>query len=355
MVKAHVAHQRRRFTEDTRGGIIAITQYEIVAALVGDKRYPSVTLRVHDLQFRGSDGSATFGKPEPIQRRQKIYQLIQQLRVPKSAGSVIGSQRMRDAALEATTAVSLSGDDVTVDYGYNGEENHSAPATQAGFATQAPKSRDVRITLNKQSKPLKSPVASQKVGHTPPHRYTPSARANPKSRNTEEILLGLLKVSGNLQDVKPTTNRIPESRSVNGGPVRSSLSDPNQKYHDVSKHVDSAQQISSFSSGGHARQHPQPLVMIPALTSEELRHTANDRKGTTNDEPSNGQDRSHITSLDTRKNGEEDNSVDMRGKNASAEEIHEGHAQGSKKNKPGLVHENGFGEHEGDDPWRVCH
>ena len=128
--------QRRRITENTKGGVIQIKEFEIVLTHLGPK--PSrITLLITELNHLGSDGEGTFGSPRPIETQDGIQKFLDELRDfrSKQAGSLQGPAKKEESI--ARLSISSQGSDESLDEIEMGD-------TQSGFATQVPRRKPKR-------------------------------------------------------------------------------------------------------------------------------------------------------------------------------------------------------------------
>ncbi|MCJ1245222.1 hypothetical protein MMC30_002424 [Trapelia coarctata] len=69
---------RKRITEGTQGGVIQLLQFEIVVTHLGEPS-EQLTLLVQEFKHLGSDGSGTFGDPQPITEKGSLRVLLDEL------------------------------------------------------------------------------------------------------------------------------------------------------------------------------------------------------------------------------------------------------------------------------------
>ena len=91
-IEAFQEQYRKRITQRTRGGIIAITEFEIVATPYGPRRW-QVSLLIKKLDWQGSNGSPSFGNPQPVREREVVDTLIDKVEPLLNKLSTLGHSR----------------------------------------------------------------------------------------------------------------------------------------------------------------------------------------------------------------------------------------------------------------------
>ncbi|KAL9116641.1 MAG: hypothetical protein Q9187_006834 [Circinaria calcarea] len=128
--------QRRRITENTRGGVIQIKEFEIVVTHLGPK--PSrITLLITEFNHLGSDGEGIFGCPRPIETQDGIQNFLDELRNFRSEQARSPQAPAKEEESIARLSGSSQGSDESLDEIEMGD-------TQPGFATQVPRRKPKR-------------------------------------------------------------------------------------------------------------------------------------------------------------------------------------------------------------------
>lgn len=131
---------RRRLTQDSLGGILQITDFEILATHLGPR--PSrLTFLIKDFQNVGCVGSGGFGCPRALNDLPEIIELLDRLQILRSQGrskahqSLITGKDAEDRDLQFGSQSETQ---------YSSPDNRSRPASQEIFATQVSRSQLVK-------------------------------------------------------------------------------------------------------------------------------------------------------------------------------------------------------------------
>lgn len=81
--------KKRRITEETRGGVINIYDFELVATRHGPP-HEHISLLITDFVYIGSGNSRTFGDPKPIEEDDRICKLLRELWAIQGDGTSSG-------------------------------------------------------------------------------------------------------------------------------------------------------------------------------------------------------------------------------------------------------------------------
>ena len=134
------AETRKRLTQDSLGGILQITEFEILATHLGPR--PSrLTILIKDFQNLGSVGSGGFGFPRRLNDLPEIIKLLDRLQMLRSQGcskarqNLITGEDAEDRDLQFGSQSEIN---------YSSPDNRSPPASQDVFATQVSRSRLVK-------------------------------------------------------------------------------------------------------------------------------------------------------------------------------------------------------------------
>ena len=133
-VSKYTAVARKRITDGTRGGLIQIHAFEIVATHFGPKQ-SRLTLLIKEFQSLGSDGSGTFGNPLPIGSRQDITVTLSQLGEFRAQGP-IGSKPQSDFGDDASAS------DIRSQAIDGPSDDETDGVAQAAYATQGTTPKD---------------------------------------------------------------------------------------------------------------------------------------------------------------------------------------------------------------------
>lgn len=137
-VNAFEKKYRKRITERTQGGIIQLLQFEIVVTHLGEPS-EKLTLLVQEFKHIGSDGSGTFGHPQPITEKLSLQKLLTELKAFRDQEAA--RPRSNQDGLEIRSASSEKSSNGS----YDEHDDY-----QRDFATQKPK----RKTCHPIPKPL---------------------------------------------------------------------------------------------------------------------------------------------------------------------------------------------------------
>jgi len=129
---------RKRITERTQGGVIQLLQFEIVVTHLGEPS-EKLTLLVQEFKHIGSDGSGTFGHPQPITEKISLQNLLTELKAFRDQEAA--KQRANQDGFETRSARSEESSN-----GFYDEHDDG----QRDFATQKPK----RKTCHHIQKPM---------------------------------------------------------------------------------------------------------------------------------------------------------------------------------------------------------
>lgn len=250
-VKAYTTKHRRRITDQTRGGIIAIAEYEIVATHLGPER-SSVTLLVQTLHFGGCEGSAIFGRPVPVERRDRVDQLVQQLRDLRGLDVSNSPHHTVKTPHGTPSPVRSDVDSITSDDRSNGQDDYSAVETQVDFFSQIPRTGQIKSL--KAGEPRKAQVPRQrpKTEHVTPRQLEAAPSMMPiecKSMTKHEKLIGLLH-NQNPKATRPRTNQIMRE------PKEATVSEPKTSPESVEIHQNGAHISGSFENSGLTQSKP---------------------------------------------------------------------------------------------------
>ena len=131
---------RKRLTQDSLGGILQITNFEILATHLGPR--PSrLTILIKDFQSVGSDGSGGFGAPRALTDLPEVIKLLDRLQMLRSQGCAMARQNLIPGE---------GAEDRSSPLGTQSEPDYSSPsdrsrlASQEIFATQVSSSRLVK-------------------------------------------------------------------------------------------------------------------------------------------------------------------------------------------------------------------
>ncbi|MCJ1402172.1 hypothetical protein MMC11_005391 [Xylographa trunciseda] len=125
----------KRITENTRGCLIQLLQFEIVATHHGPPK-DRLTLRIQELKHLGCDGEGTFGNPRPIIQQDGIRQFLHELeafRVRVSAKRAEGRNGDREGFLQSQESTSEFED-----------HERQVVNSQLAFATQNPSRKSAK-------------------------------------------------------------------------------------------------------------------------------------------------------------------------------------------------------------------
>ena len=168
-----------------------------------------MTLLVQDLQFRGSEGSPTFGHPVPIQDRQRVGPLVRRLKELKSVEALDVPKDSERDGLPPSSPTRSQVESPGVGDGAYGADEHFTLATQVGFRSQMSRNKNLESTGANSIQPEKISLRPSEEAPSAPDRYGAPENAKRRKKNTEDDLLGLLR--------KPPQPRSLESRT--GGPA----------------------------------------------------------------------------------------------------------------------------------------
>lgn len=185
----YAKQNRRKLTNGTVGGLIQLQEFEIVATHFGprDKR---LTLYVKDFKSVGSNGSGQFGfAPQAIESREGTKELLKKLEDLRKRGWDAHSEQSATAS-----PIRSQPSTQTSEAGINEE-------SQAGFATQIPRSNVSNFTKAKPQSTFATKSAQSLAPPTKGKHGTPLAsisnplqvQAAPQRPSTSEALLGLLR------------------------------------------------------------------------------------------------------------------------------------------------------------------
>ena len=177
---------RKRITDGTRGGLVQIHAFEIVATHYGPKQ-SRLTLLIKDFQCLGSDGSGTFGNPLPIGSRREISVALSQLGEFRSREPTT-SQPQSDLEDDASAS------DIRSQATDGPSDDEPDVVTQAGFATQGTSSKNNRKGGSELRIP---PKATNNTNATITNSPSRKSSVNPLrsgigSKSSNEALLNLL-------------------------------------------------------------------------------------------------------------------------------------------------------------------
>lgn len=127
-VSKYTAATRKRITDGTRGGLVQIRAFEIVATHYGPKQ-SRLTLLIKDFQSLGSDGSGTFGNPVPIGSRQDI-------RVPLFQLGELRAQEPTNSQPHSGSGDDATAADIRSQATDGSSDDEVDVVTQVAFATQ---------------------------------------------------------------------------------------------------------------------------------------------------------------------------------------------------------------------------
>lgn len=119
---------RKRITDGTRGGLVQIRAFEIVATHYGPKQ-SRLTLLIKDFHSLGSDGSGTFGNPVPIELRQDI-------RVPLIQLGELRAQEPTNGQPHSDLGDDVTASDIRSQATDGSSDDEADVVTQTAFATQ---------------------------------------------------------------------------------------------------------------------------------------------------------------------------------------------------------------------------
>ncbi|MCJ1435925.1 hypothetical protein MMC27_005301 [Xylographa pallens] len=244
----------KRVTENTRGCLIQLLQFEIVATHHGppDDR---LTLRIQEFKHIGCDGEGTYGTPRPIIKQDGIKQFLNELKMFRVRVSAKGAEvpdRDREGSLQSQENTSASED-----------RENEVVNSQLAFATQHGNRRSAKapsrsalgrgqvqnpevFVTTKDTSQQSSRISSEEVEqniismlkhakeveriNSPPIAIAPSAKpqdCRAKPLNHSE-LLALLKKSGGNSISRPAVSKESAQRSMSN---RSAVSPNHSKDH----------------------------------------------------------------------------------------------------------------------------
>ena len=141
--KRFTEKQGRRITERTRGGIIQVQEFEIVATHLGPKS-SRLTLLISSFNHLGCDGEGTFGCPRPIETQDGIQKFLDELQNFRSKQARSPQEPPEEEDRTARLSSSSQGSDESLDDVELGD-------TQSGFATQVPRAKSKKLKREGQS------------------------------------------------------------------------------------------------------------------------------------------------------------------------------------------------------------
>lgn len=131
---------RKRVTQDSVGGILQITDFEILATHLGPR--PSrLTILIKDFQNVGSNGSGGFGVPRALNDLPETVNLLDRLQMLRSQECSKARQNLITREVAENCDLQLG---TQSDTNCSSPVNRSRPASQETFATQVPRSRLVK-------------------------------------------------------------------------------------------------------------------------------------------------------------------------------------------------------------------
>ncbi|KAI9879517.1 MAG: hypothetical protein M1830_008310 [Pleopsidium flavum] len=266
-VKEYTAKHRRRITEQAKGAIIGISEYEIVATHLGPEQ-SSVTLLVQDLQFCGCQGSGTFGRPVPVERRHRASKLVRQLRELKSVEVLDSSHQSQKDDPTTPSPVRSQVEAVTSDGGSDAQENKSVLATQVGFVSQMPRNKQSKSAIVSESALVQNPRHRPNPEQNASEQYTmaPSAtKAKRKSTTHPDKLLALLTGAQNPRAAPRTDRPIKASRTLEVSVSKTSPGPANN--------LEKATEHSETVEGAKSRQSEPPVSSNKKLANGEATAT----------------------------------------------------------------------------------
>ncbi|KAL1632000.1 hypothetical protein SLS56_004045 [Neofusicoccum ribis] len=119
---------KRPITSNTRGGIMYIKEFEIVIPQFGTADEDPVFLLVSNAIYEGSPSSQIFGRPTPIQSRQKMKRLLERFHKVKFEENSDGAEIVGSG---------MESDDDAMSQGEPNTVNERPAASQTQFGTQA--------------------------------------------------------------------------------------------------------------------------------------------------------------------------------------------------------------------------
>lgn len=344
IVRAYVTKYQKRITAETKGSIIDITQYEIVATHLGPTQ-SSVTLLVQDLHVRGCHGSATFGQPVPIQERHRVGLLVRRIRELKSVEVSDTSKDSEKDELVSPSSKRPPIETLLVGEGSHGDDRHATLATQVVFRSQMLQNQNLESTV---------------ANHVQPNKNS--------SRTSEETrLLGLLTKAKKHGIFESPTNRTTRDLTRDRLVTDKPLSKSSEKHGGAAQHSDSGPHLSPHRSAPQATSTEKMRVNDHGEAIERLHQ---EQSGVNGDgilvvtpkvlrvikidtERSRNQESKFRTNQHSYDNTKERNPQMIPDRKSQAVEKHEVHTQSSKDFSIALPSQNNIGEHLTSDPWNV--
>lgn len=365
-VRAYISEYRKRITADTVGGIIGIAQYEVVATHLGP-RQSSVTLLVQDLQFRGCQSSPTFGQPEPIQERQRVVQLVGQLRELKSVEALDTPKDSEKDELTSPSSNRSQTESPFVSGEHHGNDEHSVLASQVAFRSQMPQNKEPQSAVANDVQRNKNPYCPAKDARPGRDRYGPAANASRREKNTHEVLLGLLADNRKHGNLESPTDRLTRDLTKVGLVNAKPPLKPSEKHERAAQHSDSGQQLSPHRAAPHAMAADKLLVNECEESVEGLQHETSGMNGDeirgihpkvlevteVDTELSNIQEGRVRTRKSSNENARESNPQMTPVRKSQAVEEHKVHTQSSEDFSIRLPSANNIGEDLTNNPWNV--
>ncbi|SLM37343.1 hypothetical protein LPUS_07162 [Lasallia pustulata] len=212
-VSKYTAVARKRITDGTRGGLVQIRAFEIVATHLGPKQ-SRLKLLIKDFQSLGCDGSGTFGNPLPIGSKQNISAALNQL-------GELRAQAYTRRQPQSDSHDDPSASDIRSQAADGASDNDGTDVvTQAAFATQSKRAKyKGGLELGRPPEGKNDTITT--ITNSPPGKPSVSlSRPGIASDSNRKALLDLLK-SKNKPGRFPMSNVIADP-SFNQGLSRAS-------------------------------------------------------------------------------------------------------------------------------------
>lgn len=250
-VSKYTAATRKRITDGTRGGLVQIRAFEIVATHYGPKQ-SRLTLLIKDFQSLGSDGSSTFGNPVPIGSREDIS-------VPLIQLGELRAQEPNNSQPHSDSGDDTIASDIRSQATNTSSDDEIDVVTQVAFATQG-----TRLEYNGNGRPdlvippKRTNKTSALISNGASRKSSVNlSRPGTGPNSTNEDLLGLL-------TAKNTLRRVPISTVTSDPSLQQRLSKASRQDNEDNPKV-SDQDDSAFPAS-LARNEAPRHTMAPETT-----------------------------------------------------------------------------------------